>query len=361
MLLGFTPTPLPGSSKYGATGGCTASLLDELGPPDEITESITKWGNLGVAKSTWSSYKTAQFMLEKCQSDTGISMALPLSHKKTLVYIDWLARTRKLKGATIKTYLAGVRQMHVVRGLEPPELRTGLVRLVLKGIENADGISTREKGLVGRLPMTKNAMLLFKQLIRNSLYTDQDKMLFWAVATLAFAGAFRIHEILSRTEATFDPSFTLLKEDVTTSQTEGQVVIHIKLKCPKESRSAAPTIVDIFQNNSQLCPVKAFLKWTKLAKPVDRFPLFRLKNGTPFTGAKMNRIMTELLGPHTDKKIGFFATHSFRIGIASMLGQAGFEDQDIMASGRWSSRVFERYLKLAWTKRQQIQTRLSKT
>jgi hypothetical protein len=33
-----------------------------------------------------------------------------------------------------------------------------------------------------------------------------------------------------------------------------------------------------------------------------------------------------------------------------MLGQAGFEDQEIMATGRWSSRVFERYIKLARTK-----------
>ncbi len=81
-------------------------------------------------------------------------------------------------------------------------------------------------------------------------------------------------------------------------------------------------------------------------------PLFRLESGTPLTGSKMNIIMKQLLGPFTDPTVGFFATHSFRIGIASMLGQAGFEDQEIMATGRWSSRVFERYLKLARTKRQ---------
>ena len=360
MLTGFNPTPIRGSSKFGAAGGCSPLLLHGLGLPESITDSLTKWGNLGVARSTWSSYKTAEYMLEKCQSETEVNMDLPLNQKKVLVYIDWLARIRKLKSATIKTYLSGIRQMHVVRGIEPPELRTGLVRLVLKGIENADGITTRKNGHVGRLPMTKNAMLLFKQLIRDSLYPDQDKILFWTVATLAFAGAFRIHEILSRTEATFDPDFTLLGKDVTSSVTGNQTVIHIKLKCPKESRGAAVTIVDIYQNDSPLCPVKAFTKWSKLARPDGSLPLFRQKNGTPFTGAKMNKIMTDLLGPHTDKKIGFFATHSFRIGIASMLGQAGFEDQEIMASGRWSSRVFERYLKLARTKRQQIQLGIGK-
>lgn len=53
---------------------------------------------------------------------------------KTLTFVDWLARVRKLKATTINSYLAGVRQLHVVRGLEPPLIRSGLVLLVLKDI-----------------------------------------------------------------------------------------------------------------------------------------------------------------------------------------------------------------------------------
>jgi hypothetical protein len=60
-----------------------------------------------------------------------------------------------------------------------------------------------------------------------------------------------------------------------------------------------------------------------------------------------------------DKSIGYFATHSFRIGLASMLGQAGFADQDIMVSGRWSSRVFEIYIKLARTKQRVMQEKIN--
>ncbi len=48
------------------------------------------------------------------------------------------------------------------------------------------------------------------------------------------------------------------------------------------------------------------------------------------------------------------------IGIASMLGSAGFEDQEIMATGRWSSRVFERYLKLTRTKRAEVNKKIGK-
>ena len=71
--------------------------------------------------------------------------------------------------------------------------------------------------------------------------------------------------------------------------------------------------------------------------------------------------MKKLLGPYTNPLVGFFATHSFPIGLASMLGQAKFEDHEIMASGRWSSRVFELYIKLARTKRSSVQKKVSKT
>jgi hypothetical protein len=69
--------------------------------------------------------------------------------------------------------------------------------------------------------------------------------------------------------------------------------------------------------------------------------------------------MKNLLGPYTDPTVGFFGTHSFRIGIATMLGQAGFEDQEIMSTGHWSSRVFEQYIKLARTRRAAVHKQIS--
>ncbi len=298
-------------------------------------------------------------MLKKCSAYSKIDMNLPLTQKHVLVFVDWLARVRGLKGTTINSYLAGIRQLHIVTGLPAPELRSELVKLVLKGITNQNGIAKRQKNWEGRLPMTVNTMLLFKSLIRTSKFSEPDKALIWAASTVAFAGAFRIHEILAKTESTFDPNFTLLTEDITLTSCNGQETLHVKLKCPKESKSAAPTIVDIFQNAGKICPIKAFRKWYYLKYREKGLPLFRLENGTLLTGFKLNRIMKELLGPYTDPKIGFFGTHSFRIGIATMLGQAGFEDQEIMATGRWSSRVFERYIKLARTKRATAQRKIS--
>jgi hypothetical protein len=348
----FRPTPVRGSTKYGSKGGCAADLLRELHLPAETATALSALGNMGIAQSTWSTYKTAKTMIEKCQADVKVDLSVPFDQRKTLIFIDWLVRVRKLKASTVNSYLAGVRQLHTIVGAEPPNLRTSLVKLVLKGLSNRDGIHSRSKDKVGRLPMTMNMMLVLKNTISNSDFNKRDKKLLWAVSTIAFAGAFRIGEILSKHEATFDPDFTLLTRDVTWSlDSNDSTVIHVSLKCPKETKSVAPTVVDLYQNNGPLCPVKAFLTWFKLKPREAECPMFRWENGTPLTGTKLNAIMSKLLGPYTDRNKGSFNTHSFRIGLASMLGTLGYSDEEVQASGRWSSRAFETYMKLKRTKR----------
>jgi hypothetical protein len=129
--------------------------------PGDTAETLAELGNLGIAASTWSTYRTAKTMIKKCETDTSEDMSIPLNQRKILIFIDWLVKVRKVKASTINSYLAGIRQLHVVTGLEPPNLRSSLVKLVLKGIENRDGIHKRQRKFVGRLPMTMNMMLVF--------------------------------------------------------------------------------------------------------------------------------------------------------------------------------------------------------
>jgi integrase len=357
----FTPTPVKGDTKYGTKGNCTLELLKDLDLPADVANSIASISNIGISKSTWSTYCTAEIMLSRCSADTGADLSVPFNQRKTLLFMDWLTRKRGVSGATINSYLAGVRQLHIIRGLDPPPIRSGLVKLYIKGSTNRDGIVKRQGRNMGRLPMTPSTMLVLKNRIYNSDRSIHDKRLIWAVATIAFAGAFRIGELLAKLESTFDPDFTLLASDVTwTTGKDNKTTIHISLKCPKESRSAAPTVVDIYQNDGPLCPIKAFLTWYRLLPREPQLPMFRDGNGTPLTGSKLNKIIKEFLKPYTDKSKGTFGTHSFRIGLASMLGALGHADQDIMASGRWSSRAFEAYTKLKRTKRALIGQQISK-
>jgi hypothetical protein len=68
----------------------------------------------------------------------------------------------------------------------------------------------------------------------------------------------------------------------------------------------------------------------------------------------LNKILDQTLGRYTDKTIGKFTTHSFRIGLATELSLMGCSDEEIKEAGRWSSRAFERYVKLKRTKRANV-------
>jgi hypothetical protein len=80
-------------------------------------------------------------MLAKCEAETNSDLSLPFDERKTLIFVDWLVRVRNLKGATVNSYLAGVRQLHIVSNFDAPVIRTGLVKLVLKG--SGYGIQSR--------------------------------------------------------------------------------------------------------------------------------------------------------------------------------------------------------------------------
>jgi len=322
--------------------------------PENSRRVLAEMGSHGLAKSTWSSYRTAGRLLLDCFKEEGRICSLPLTIEDTLVFVSWLKRVRKVKAATVESYLAGVRQLHIIKGLEPPPIKSAIVKWVLKGKKNMENTESKRKQQRVRLPMTKNLMKLLKlKLIRSELGREQ-KLLIWAVSTLAFNGAFRIHEILARNATSFDPDFTLLTEDLKVKTMGGKKLLEVKIKCPKEERKGAAVVVEVCQTAGTLCPVRAFEKWKEETTTERGLPLFRQKGGQPLTGRTLNVVLKELLQDTVDYKTGSISAHSFRIGLASTLGAAGAEDDQIKSAGRWSSAAFERYLKIPRVKRARV-------
>jgi hypothetical protein len=357
-LLGatFEPLALARQKKYSEIGSYSPLQLCDINIPARVKATVSRLGNLGISKATWSSYRSAERMWDRCQIEKDVTFELPVSLESVLIFIDFLTTDRNLSGATISCYLSGLRQMHLLRGLEPPHhLRSSLVKLVVKGKMNEDNIAKRRTG-TARVAVTENIMLLLKDKIRSWDATGQDRLLVWAVCTIAFAGAFRIHELLCQLESTFDPDFELLGKGVVEHDT-GRSISFV-LQCPKEQKSAAPVVVDIFENTTELCPIKAYMKWRKKAKLRQDMPAFRWQDGTPFTGRKLNKILKELLKDHMTYASGKVTTHSFRSGIASMMAARGFAEDDIKAIGRWSSRAYEVYIKHPRTRRAELANKL---
>ena len=158
---------------------------------------------------------------------------------------------------------------------------------------------------------------------------------------------------MAKSCSSFDPAFTLLRRDlclVKDGLEADKETLQVRVKAPKEAKDVRAVIVDVFQTDTKLCPVRAFKKWEKHTEGwEDDQPAFRLKGGAPLTGPTLNRILRErLAGVLDDHKI---LTHSFRSGAASLMGSLGCSDSDIKAVGRWGSKAFEDYIKTPRSKR----------
>ena len=267
----------------------------------------------------------------------------------------WLAN-RGLTAKTICVYLAGIRQGHIVEGLTPPVIRTPLVNMVIDGKKHMDAFKSKTSGDKSRLPMTADLMKLLKEEIRMDNIDERDKLLLWTVAALAFNGGFRIHELLTRKASTFDPDFSLLRRDLSSKTfkvgKQNLSSIQVLIKSEKKDRIGAGTIVDVYESGGQICPVRAYKKWEKANPSSKKKRLaFLESSGKPLTGRRFNSFLKKYLSKYTAGTGRPITSHSFRSGLATMMGELGFGDDDIKAVGRWSSRCFEDYLKLPRTKR----------
>lgn len=269
-----------------------------------------------------------------------------------------------LSSKTISVYLAGIRQCHLVAGVDIPVIRTPLVNLIIEGKKHMDEFKKKLTGDSSRLPVTPAIMRLLKEELRLDSMSPSDKLTYWAVATLAFSGAFRIHELLARKMSTFDPQITLLGKDVNLKEMhigkEKVSSIQVLIKSEKKDRIGAGVIVDVYESGNQICPVRAFKKWQRTVILKRNKPAFRLESGKPLTGKIFNEMLRKLLGKHLVGYKRKVTSHSFRAGLASLMGKLGYSDDDIMAVGRWSSRSFEAYMKLPRTKRLMMAKKIGK-
>ena len=321
--------------------------------------------NHGLSRGTWASYNSAFKALQKFAAEKNENLSFPLGQKQILAFIAFLAN-KNLSAKTINVYLAGIRQYHLVAGVELPTIRSPLVNLIIEGKKHQDILHKKTQGDKSRLPMTPTMMLLLKEELRiDATLENKDKLLIWAVATLAFNGAFRIHELLARKTSSFDPNFSLLGRDISLKSVpigkQKVDAIQVLIKSEKKDRVGAGVRVDVYESKGPLCPVNAYKKWLKKTgyAPAKK-PAFLFSSGKPLTGKTMNALLKKFLSKHLQSTKRKISSHSFRGGIASLMGELGFSDSDIMAIGRWSSRSFEAYLKLPRTKRVEMARKLGK-
>jgi hypothetical protein len=326
-----------------------------LGLAPSIVLPLMSAANHSLAATTWGSYATAERHIARVQKATGLRLAMPFSLQSTLAYVGFLLAPRagggrELKGKSVEKYMSGLRMAHMQRGHFAAWIRPDIIKLIIKGACNRDQLEKRMAGKGSKHAMTPDLMWSLKLALSRSDMKLARKRIIWAVSTMCWAGAMRIHEVLARDAMTYDPLTTMTGGDITAgaATVEGKMVETLKvyLKHPKEERLSDGVVIDLFESGDFMCPIKAHKSWLrdKGVKLSGEGAMFRLEGGRNYTGAEFNKDLKVMLRGVVDYSVSPVTSHSFRRGLATFMAKNGYEDSDIMKIGRWHSDAFKSYI-----------------
>ena len=255
---------------------------------------------------------------------------------------------------------------HITKGYIPPNLRPDIVKLMLNGRGHEDDLMDREED--DKVPVYLEHLRLLKTLLaRDTSMLAGEKAATWAVATLAFWGSFRLTELLSTHARSIDQKVDLLRRDIRidSRMVDRKIrnIMIVSLKSPKEAKSNKEAIkVEVFAMPSaaDLCPVVAFKDYEKVyGKLQQNNAAFRLaESGDCLRKERFNKTLKNYFQKYSN--YGKLTGYSFRSGLSSLLGEAGFSDEEIQALGRWSSSAFLNYVRSGRLQRMRMSDRVLK-
>ena len=144
--------------------------------------------------------------------DKKISVKLPLNSCVINDYIEWCYVKKNLKASTIKSYISSIATAHKLNDLDSSCCYSFISKQMLQGIENLEFYNNICKKT--RKVMTLPLLKLAGHELANSNWCSDSKQVIWTVLTTAFFGSFRLGEILSQSESNYNPSETLLWDDI---------------------------------------------------------------------------------------------------------------------------------------------------
>ena len=172
-----------------------------------------------------------------------------------------------------------------------------------------------------------------------------------AALTTAFAGLMRGGEFALQDDEAFSPKHSLRRSDLSFFRDEAGVLhAKIMLRPIKKGTNMARVPVVFAAGGSLLDPVAELWRMEKLDPIVDKAarratPLFRHTTGEAFRVCEVcdliRNLMQSIGRPRAD-----YGAHSLRIGGATAALAAGVDPAVIRLMGRWSSDIYEIYMRM---------------
>ena len=176
-----------------------------------------------------------------------------------------------LKHRTIKSYMAGIRHLHIEEGLGDP-FQPALPRLhyVLRGVKHSQG----EEGTTSRerLPITPTLLHQIKA-VWDHQESDPDYKMLWSACCLAFYSFLRAGEFTVPSDSGYDASTHLSWGDLAVDNLAQPSTLSIQLKASKTDPFRKGITLYIDKVPSNICPVAAMLAYL-LVRDQQVGPLF---------------------------------------------------------------------------------------
>ena len=138
-------------------------------------------------------------------------------------------------GRSIKSYMAGVRHLHISEGYGDP-FSPGLYRLhyVLRGVKRAEGMADVTKR--ERRPVTPDLLRKIKG-VWDPRAGEADVVMLWAACCLAYFGFMRIGELIVPSDGAYDASAHLSWGDITVDDPACPSRMEVRIKASKTDPS----------------------------------------------------------------------------------------------------------------------------
>ena len=237
---------------------------------------------------------------------------------------------------SIKVYLSGIQYWALMCGDSAHISSMSRLFYLLRGIRRIQGNLFRRHR---RTPITVSQLHLIHYRLQFLRYSNFERSMFRAMASLAFFGLLRCSEYTSAGRHHFAASNTLLFQDI--SFANGFSIMHIFIRASKTDPSCYGCTIHIAAISGVLCPVRLMRQYFR-CHPSRQGPLFVLSLNRYLVRQDVAILLHRYL-----PGVSAVNTHSFRIGGASAAASMGVPDSHIQILGRWSSNAYLHYLHLS--------------
>jgi hypothetical protein len=284
------------------------------------------------------------------QSCLKLSKITVPTQDQVIQYIHWCHNEKNLKFATINSYISSLCTLFKLKDQNVAVFSSFKTKIALRAVRNLDEVKSKCQN--SRKVFSFELLQILGHFIAISSWTENSKQVFWTAACVLFFGSFRISEILSKFENSYDPLTVLLWSDVKFLENS----VRIFVKSPKIFKQGGIS-VDLFRiKNSSVCPVHLLtcLKQNSTTAKFDS-PVFMFENSKLLTPAAFNKTLRILLQPVFGIEAQFFSSHSFRAAIPAALADNPniASKESVMGWGRWDSNAYEKYTRLKFHKRKE--------